>query len=82
MSRAEKLRRLRILGAILMGVGTIICLMIFQTEPLSAAFKLYFAAGTAVFIVGSLFYMAYEVFVPEFWRGEWAPGPGHEYPPD
>ena len=81
MSRAEKLRRIRYVGLVLMVVGTIIGLFVFTTTPLSSAFMTYFTVGTSIFIIGSLLFMAYEVFVPEFWRGEWAPGPGHEYPP-
>ncbi|RLG75213.1 MAG: hypothetical protein DRO14_04830 [Thermoprotei archaeon] len=82
MGKAEKLKKIRYMGLVLMLVGTIIGLFVFTTAPLSPAFMAYFTAGTAIFIVGSLLFMAYEVFVPEFWRGEWAPGPGHEYPPD
>ncbi len=80
--RARTLKIIRGIGVALMVIGFLVGLGIFTTEPLSPAFLRYFAIGTGIFMLGSLLYMGYEVFVPEFWRGEWAPGPGHEYPPD
>jgi len=80
--RKEKIKKIRYTGIALMVIGTIIGSLIFTTSPMSSAFMMYFGIGTLIFIIGSLLFMAYEVFVPEFWRGEWAPGPGHEYPPD
>ena len=80
--RASTLKKIRYSGLALMVIGAIIGLMIFATKPLTPQFLTYFVSGTLIFIVGSIMFMAYEIFVPEFWRGEWAPGPGHEYPPD
>ena len=82
MGRVETLKKIRYIGLTLMIIGVIIGLLVFGTEPLTTSFKLYLTTGTVIFVVGSLMFLAYEVFVPEFWRGEWAPGPGHEYPPE
>jgi len=82
MSRVAKLKRIRRVGIGLIVLGTILTLLIFTTEPLTSQFKLYLYSGTIIFELGALMYFAYEVFVPEFWRGEWAPGPQSEYPPE
>ena len=80
MGRVSRLRKIRIAGLVLMIIGAFIGLMIYLTAPLTTTFVTYYTTGSSIFIIGSLLFMAYEVFVPEFWKGEWAPGPGHKYP--
>lgn len=82
MSRVAKLKKIRQVGIGLMLFGAILTLLIFTTKPLTSQFKLYLYSGTIIFELGALMHFAYEVFVPEFWHGEWAPGPQNEYPPD
>lgn len=80
MVKTSTLKKIRLTGVILMVIGTIITLTIFGTEPMTTSFLQRLTAGTIIFLIGSTLFMAYEIFVPAFWRGEWAPGPGHEYP--
>lgn len=82
MARVAKLKKIRHAGVGLIVIGGILALLIFNTEPLTSAFKMYLYIGTILFEIGALMYFAYEVFVPEFWRGEWAPGSEQEYPPE
>ena len=82
MSRVEKLKKIRLAGIVLMILGFILGLLVFTTDPMTSTFKTYFYTGTVIFEIGALMYFAYEVFVPEFWRGEWVPGPEQEYPPE
>ena len=59
MGRAEKLKKIRYTGLVLMLVGTVIGLLVFTAPPLSPVFMTYFTTGTAIFIVGSLLFMVF-----------------------
>lgn len=81
--RAQKLKKIRRFGVVLMLLGTFIGgLLIYTTEPGTFEFTIYTSFGTLIFCVGALMTFGYEAFVREFWKGTWVPGPGHEYPPD
>lgn len=82
MSRKEKIKKLRLAGLALMILGTVVAVAIFTTKPVSLEFQMCYGLGTLIFMIGSLMFFGYEAFVPEFWKGVWAPGPGHEYPPE
>ncbi len=82
MARVEMLKKIRMVGLGLIVIGIIFGLLLFATEPMSSTFKTYLYVGTFFIEIGSLFYFAYEVFVPEFWKGEWTPSPDQPYPPE
>ncbi|MEM0244146.1 MAG: hypothetical protein QXV93_05450 [Zestosphaera sp.] len=81
--KAQMLKRIRRAGIFLMIIGFLVGgLLTFTTEPKTSEFTLYTGFGAAIFCLGALMTFGYEVFVSEFWKGTWVPGPGHEYPED
>jgi len=82
MASVEMVKKIRMIGLGLFVIGVILALLLFTTEPMSNTFKVYLYVGTFFVELGSLFYFAYEVFFPEFWKGEWTPSPDQPYPPE
>jgi len=81
--KAQRLKMIRKIGVALMILGFLIDgLLLFTAEPGTTMFVMYSGLGTLIFCLGALMTFGYEVFVSEFWKGTWVPGPGHEYPDD
>ena len=81
--KAQRLKMIRKIGVALMILGFLIGgLLLFTAEPGTTMFVMYSGLGTLIFCLGALMTFGYEVFVSEFWKGTWVPGPGHEYPDD
>jgi hypothetical protein len=81
--RIETIKKLRRAGLALQVLGTIVAgFLIYSAHPGEVLFYTLAGVGTLIFCLGALMYFAYEAFIPEFWKGTWVPGPGHEYPSD
>jgi hypothetical protein len=81
-NRGKKYKLIRYSGLVILLIGLVIVLFIFQYPPMSSGLYWTFGIGSIIFLIGDLMVIGYEIFVPEYWKGEWSIGPDHRYPPE